>query len=297
MDPSEAGDFALELASRAGEIARAAFTTTFTYALKTGPLDAVTSVDLLAEETIITAVRERRPDDAILGEETGLHPGTSGWTWLIDPLDGTTNFTMGVPTYGVTIALRRGDEQVMAVVWDSHLRRGAVAVVGQPVRMVGGSVLRAEPRARVAVALQQGYPVPRDHRGLSGLRTTLESQFQRVFYTWAPSIDLILLLAGHVGAVVAVECAGADHAACRFVAAEAGCDVTVLNGTGAPESRRSYVLSWPDVTERVAKSLPDDLFLDLDQQLVQARALDGEAGPAVVPVSVDELADRRPPRT
>jgi myo-inositol-1(or 4)-monophosphatase len=81
--------------------------------------DFVTSADRDSEAAIIARIRERFPDDAFLGEEGGASgaPGAKR-TWIIDPLDGTSNFVSGFPFWSVSIAARAGEEIVAGVVWD-----------------------------------------------------------------------------------------------------------------------------------------------------------------------------------
>ncbi len=67
--------------------------------------DPVTVADRAAEERIRAILAERRPDDAVLGEEFGPRPGTSGLTWVIDPIDGTRSYLAGTPTWGVLISV------------------------------------------------------------------------------------------------------------------------------------------------------------------------------------------------
>ncbi len=70
--------------------------------------DPVTVADRAAEEAMRAVLSELRPEDAILGEEFGTRAGTSGRTWVLDPIDGTRGFISGTPTWGVLIAL--GDD-------------------------------------------------------------------------------------------------------------------------------------------------------------------------------------------
>ncbi|MGJ8546921.1 MAG: histidinol-phosphatase [Sulfitobacter sp.] len=70
-----------------------------------GGYDPVTEADRAAERAMRAVLAERRPDDAILGEEYGASAGTSGLTWVLDPIDGTRGFVSGTPTWGVLIAL------------------------------------------------------------------------------------------------------------------------------------------------------------------------------------------------
>lgn len=74
-----------------------------------GGYDPVTVADRAAEEAMRKVLAEHRPDDAVLGEEFGHKAGTSGLTWVLDPIDGTRGFVSGTPTWGVLIALSDAD--------------------------------------------------------------------------------------------------------------------------------------------------------------------------------------------
>ncbi|HEY8486306.1 MAG TPA: inositol monophosphatase family protein [Limnochordales bacterium] len=78
-----------------------------------GPVDLVTEGDRRSEEQIVAALRARFPEDAVLAEERGAVGGASPYRWLIDPLDGTTNYAHGFPVFAVSVAVER-DGQVLA---------------------------------------------------------------------------------------------------------------------------------------------------------------------------------------
>ena len=80
--------------------------------------DFVTKVDHAAEEAIIEIVRKAYPDHAVLAEESGATPGEAEYQWIIDPLDGTTNFIHGFPQYCVSIAIRHRDALAHGVIYD-----------------------------------------------------------------------------------------------------------------------------------------------------------------------------------
>lgn len=84
--------------------------------------DPVTEGDRAAERAMRTILKRERPDDAIFGEEYGHQPGTSGWIWVLDPIDGTRGFLSGTPTWGVLIAV--GDEHgpVFGIVDQPYIR-------------------------------------------------------------------------------------------------------------------------------------------------------------------------------
>lgn len=78
--------------------------------------DPVTVADRAAETAMRAVLAEHRPDDAILGEEFGPQVGTSGRTWVLDPIDGTRGFISGTPTWGVLIALSLADGPIMGII-------------------------------------------------------------------------------------------------------------------------------------------------------------------------------------
>lgn len=83
---------------------------------KRDPQDVVSIADRDVEQVIRKRVAEEFPDDGFLGEEYGLHPGTSGLTWVVDPIDGTSPFVNGMPNWCVSIALIDKDQPVIGVI-------------------------------------------------------------------------------------------------------------------------------------------------------------------------------------
>jgi myo-inositol-1(or 4)-monophosphatase len=81
-------------------------------------LNLVTVADREAEQRVIDIIREEWSDHAILGEEGGAHAGTAPYTWIIDPLDGTTNFTHAFPLFSVSIAVEHHGDIIAGVVYD-----------------------------------------------------------------------------------------------------------------------------------------------------------------------------------
>ncbi|MDH4160916.1 MAG: histidinol phosphatase, partial [Actinomycetota bacterium] len=75
----------------------------------------VTEVDHATERAIRDLIAKERPGDGVLGEELGSDPGDSGRVWVVDPIDGTKMFAEGIPLWSTLIALREGDEVVVAV--------------------------------------------------------------------------------------------------------------------------------------------------------------------------------------
>ncbi len=92
--------------------------------------DPVTEADCNAETAIRSLIHAERPGDAILGEEHGHEAGTSGWTWILDPIDGTRAFITGRHTWGTLIALCEGDTPRLGIVDQPVLRERFVGLPG-----------------------------------------------------------------------------------------------------------------------------------------------------------------------
>ncbi len=108
---------AQEAAGRAGRLLREGRPADLgVAATKSSPIDVVTEMDLAAERLITGFLTERRPDDAVLGEEGGARSGGSGVRWIVDPLDGTVNYLYGLPNWAVSIAAELDGETVAGVV-------------------------------------------------------------------------------------------------------------------------------------------------------------------------------------
>lgn len=92
--------------------------------------EIVTEADRASEHLIVSVIRERFPADAVLGEEFGLQAGPSGHAWVIDPIDGTTNYALGLPIFCVSIGIVHEGRPVMGVVHDPNRRETFTAVRG-----------------------------------------------------------------------------------------------------------------------------------------------------------------------
>lgn len=119
MDVTLAGrlEFAIELARRAGDFAKAHFEAFDSLVIESkGHQDLVSNADKDTETLVRAAIEERFPDDGIVGEEFGRKHGTSGFDWVIDPIDGTANFVRGIPQWCVAIAVAENGEAVIGVI-------------------------------------------------------------------------------------------------------------------------------------------------------------------------------------
>jgi myo-inositol-1(or 4)-monophosphatase len=145
-----AGGLLLERVRRGGEREVAS---------KSTPTDLVSEADIAAQRAIRELLNERRPDDGFLGEEDGgQEDGSSGLTWVVDPLDGTVNFLFGIPQWCVSVAVRDGSGTLAGAVYDPNRdelftasRDGRAALLGP-----AGAVQLAGPRGREPAGGQGG---------------------------------------------------------------------------------------------------------------------------------------------
>lgn len=117
VDPSVSdAELAALLVTSAGSLAARMRDEGLRTDFKTSVSDVVTAADRAAEEHVMHALRHARPDDGILGEEGAAHDGTSGRTWVIDPVDGTYNFVSGLAYWCSALALQDADAAVLGAV-------------------------------------------------------------------------------------------------------------------------------------------------------------------------------------
>ena len=203
---------------------------------KTSATDMVTDMDRASEALIVEGLAKARPDDAVLGEEGASRPGASGVRWVIDPLDGTTNYMYGHVGYAVSIAAEVGGRAVVGVVADAS--RGELFTAA-----AGGGAHRDGERVTVSglsdlssalVATGFSYLPERRARQALLLRTVLPA-VRDVRRVGAASLDLCSLACGRVDAYYEAGLQPWDLAAGALIAAEAGAAVEGLDGP-VPES-------------------------------------------------------------
>lgn len=108
----------IQISKIAGEIIREGFGKNFFIEYKTNLSNLVTEIDKKSEETIINFVKKEFPTHSVLAEETGSYEASSEYLWVVDPLDGTSNFAHGFPIFSVSIGVQKNNETICGVVYD-----------------------------------------------------------------------------------------------------------------------------------------------------------------------------------
>ncbi|MBW3557558.1 MAG: inositol monophosphatase, partial [Actinobacteria bacterium] len=189
----------------------------------------VSDVDRASERLIDERLSELRPHDGIVGEEGASRPGTSGVSWIIDPLDGTTNFLYGFPEFSVSIAAAVDGKVVAGAVHDPNHAETFVAALGGGATC-NGQPLKVEGAPTLATALVgTGFSYDPERRRLqASLLPRLLPEVRDIRRAGAASLDLCWVAAGRLDAYYEWGLQAWDWAAGELVAAEAGARCGVL---------------------------------------------------------------------
>ena len=153
-------NFAIETARDAGQILLEKFGRKIDISMK-GDINLVTEADLASEKLIIERIRSYYPKHAILAEEAGdavLLDGVNTWKWIIDPLDGTTNFAHGYPCFCVTLALEHDGEIVLGVTYDPTRNELFAAEKGKGASLNNKPIRVSETEKLADALIVTGFP-------------------------------------------------------------------------------------------------------------------------------------------
>ncbi len=156
---------AIETARAAGDILRDGFNRPHSIHLKTNATDMATETDEAAEKLIVERLQAAFPEHSILGEEGGAYDvAGASYRWVIDPLDGTTNFAHGIPHFSVSIALTDGDGwPVIGVVYDPMRDECFVAAKGMGATLNDKPIGVSQTPALSQAVMASGFPYDKWH--------------------------------------------------------------------------------------------------------------------------------------
>jgi myo-inositol-1(or 4)-monophosphatase len=224
---------AVKVARAAGKIlkSKASLKRRVTYK---GKVNLVTEVDTLSEATIVGYLSTMFPDHSFLAEEGGASKAGSEFQWVVDPLDGTTNYVHGYPIYSVSIALRYLDSTVLGVVYDPNLDELFGAIEGHGAYLNGTGIRVSTTASLSHSLLATGFPY--DVRESKNNNLDHFSNFavraQAVRRGGSAALDLCQVACGRLDGFWELKLGPWDTAAGALVVKEAGGKVTDFSGNG-----------------------------------------------------------------
>ncbi len=227
--------------------------------------DFVSQVDLKAEEVIIEALRTAYPEHGIIAEENGRFNEDSEYQWIIDPLDGTTNFLHGFPQFAVSIAMQRKGRLEIAVVYDPVKNELFTAAKGEGAQLNGRRLRTTAQKGLDGALLGTGFPFKHPQH----LDTYLAT-FKAVHPTTAgirragsAALDLAYVAAGRLDGFWELGLSPWDMAAGVLLIREAGGIVTDFSGEGNYLDTGNIVAAaskvYQPLYEAIKPHLTDDL--------------------------------------
>jgi myo-inositol-1(or 4)-monophosphatase len=229
-----------------------------------GRNDFVTDVDRQAEAEIIATIRKAYPDHAFLAEESGAS-GDNPTEWIIDPLDGTTNFMHGFPTFSVSIACRHRGRLEHAVVYDPMRQEVFTASRGDGAHLENRRIRVSKQRTLEGSLVATGFPYRANVKYLDcylGMLKAVMQQTAGIRRPGSAALDLAYVAAGRVDAFWEIGLSPWDTAAGTLLIQEAGGRIGTL--IGADYQQGGHVVAgtprvYDALLELLAPHVPDDL--------------------------------------
>lgn len=235
----------IRAAEAGGTVIRKYFGTTLQKTLKKSYSDYQTKADIGSERVIVKILRKAFPEHAITAEEETKQDGSSSYRFIIDPLDGTNNFVLGVPYVGVSIGLIKDNKLMYGVVRHPMLRQTFHAKRGGGAYRDGKKihVSRIKTIANTTVGITINYDTSQK-KYLQFYNRLVKSNPKRVTNYWSPALDLCMVADGRAEALVSYDNELYDFCAGKLMVMEAGGTITDIKGKKeADETNRYFVAS------------------------------------------------------
>ena len=239
------------LAREAGQILRAGYDQKHEVSYK-GEIDLVTEVDGQSESFLINTILEKFPAHSILAEESGAVDGETEHLWIIDPLDGTVNYSHGIPIFCVSIAYAYAGKLELASVYDPMRDEMFSAIKGKGATLNGERIQASGTSELNRSLLVTGFPydmwhTPNDNLAFYGRFAKLTQGVRRL---GSAALDLCYVANGRFDGFWELLLPPWDVAAGGLIATEAGAKVTALDGTPDYLAMPPSILAAPPVLHK-----------------------------------------------
>jgi myo-inositol-1(or 4)-monophosphatase len=224
---------------------------------KKGEIDLVTEADIRSEQAILKVIGENFPGDGFLTEESGEIDNNSDRIWMIDPLDGTTNYAHTFPFFAVSIALQVKGEIVVGQVFNPILNEHFEAVRDQGSFLNGQPVSVSRTMALKESLLATGFPytIHQENKGVIDIFTRMLTSAQGVRRPGAAAIDLCYVAAGRFDGFWEQGLNPWDTAAGSLVVAEAGGMLGDYRGEAYSPFQKTIVAANPHIFREMLQTL------------------------------------------
>lgn len=225
---------AVKAAKDAGKIIMKYYKTGFEVKKK-GRIDLVTEADVAAEKKIISVLSKAFPDDSFLGEESGKTPADSKRLWVIDPIDGTTNFSHRFPWFAVSIGFLENGKESVGVVFDPLRKDIYTAEKGKGAFLNSKKIFVSKKRKLVDSVVVTGFPYDRGELAEKTVKSigNLTGECQGIRRLGSAVLDFCFVARGSLDAFFEYKLFPWDAAAGILIVREAGGKVTGINGEKA----------------------------------------------------------------
>lgn len=234
----------IRAAQAGGEALKKYFGQALNPVLKSTLADFQTEADLASEKIILAVLKTEFPTYNINSEEKGKTDNGSEYTFIIDPLDGTNNFVLGIPNFSVSIALFYQSEIVAGVVYQPALNQTYFAEKGGRAFLNGKEIKVnniTDPK-KITIAYHCNYKT--SHNYLARIVSSLTSaDHKRVLFTWSPAYDYCLLASGKIESMVTDGIEIHDYAAGKLIALEAGAQIIDFTGKKETDYNNSHFIA------------------------------------------------------
>jgi myo-inositol-1(or 4)-monophosphatase len=222
-----------------------------------GENDFVTRIDREAEQAIISKIKQSYPEHSFVGEEGGIVEGDESFKWIIDPLDGTTNFIKGIPHFAVSIALMHKGRLDQAVVFDPIRGELFTASRGGSAQLNGFRIRASNNRELSNSILATGFPF-KNKQALPEYMNSFEKIFTQcgdIRRCGSAALDLAYVAAGRYDGYWERGVKAWDIAAGELLVRESGGLVTDFSGGNDPMNKGEIVAGSPKVVQALVKHL------------------------------------------
>jgi len=228
-----------------------------------GAIDLVTEFDKRSEEMILPSIQKEFPGHAILAEESGHHYSDSEYQWVIDPLDGTTNFAHGIPIFSVSIALLKMDSPVAGVVYDPLRDELFLAEAGRRATL-NDQPIKVSTRVELGQAiLSTGFPydIQTNPQNNFPQFVHLQRRTRAVRHLGSAALDCAWTAMGRLDGYWEFGVKAWDVGAGALIVREAGGRVTTVEGDENFLSTNSIVVSNGLLHEQLLRRLSEAALL------------------------------------